>query len=76
VTGPLSSTTTDVPSGGETRLPTTKPNDEVRRRRAASAAGPGREYLRGVSAGGLVVLDGAVLLRDSRLFIDQAEEAP
>ncbi|HKI33968.1 MAG TPA: chemotaxis protein CheW [Gemmataceae bacterium] len=42
----------------------------------ASAAGPGREYLRGVSAGGLVVLDGAVLLRDSRLFIDQAEEAP
>ena len=39
-----------------------------------SLAGPGREYLRGVTAGALLVLDGAVLLRDGRLFIDQGEE--
>jgi purine-binding chemotaxis protein CheW len=38
-----------------------------------SVAGVAREYLRGVTAGALIVLDGAVLLRDSRLFIDQAE---
>jgi purine-binding chemotaxis protein CheW len=42
----------------------------------ASVGGAGRGYLRGVTAGALVVLDGAALLRDGRLFIDQAEEAP
>jgi purine-binding chemotaxis protein CheW len=40
-----------------------------------SVAGAGRDYLRGVTAGALIVLDGAVLLTDRRLFIDQAEEA-
>jgi purine-binding chemotaxis protein CheW len=42
----------------------------------ASVAGAGRDYLRGVTAGALVVLDGAVLLADRRLFIDQEEAAP
>ncbi len=37
-------------------------------------AGVGREYLRGVTPGALIVLDGAVLLGDARLFIDQGEE--
>jgi purine-binding chemotaxis protein CheW len=41
----------------------------------ASVAGVGREYLRGVTKAALIVLDGAVLLQDARLFIDQAEEA-
>jgi purine-binding chemotaxis protein CheW len=41
----------------------------------ASVAGIGREYLRGVTPDALIVLDGAVLLRDGRLFIDQGEEA-
>jgi purine-binding chemotaxis protein CheW len=41
-----------------------------------SVAGAGRDYLRGVTAGGLMVLDGAALLRDGRLYIDQAEESP
>ncbi len=41
----------------------------------ASVAGAGRDYLRGVTTGALIVLDGAVLLDDRRLFIDQAEEA-
>jgi purine-binding chemotaxis protein CheW len=41
----------------------------------ASVSGAGRDYLRGVTAGALIVLDGAVLLNDRRLFIDQAEEA-
>jgi purine-binding chemotaxis protein CheW len=36
----------------------------------ASVAGVGREYLRGVTAEALAVLDGDVLLRDGRLFID------
>jgi purine-binding chemotaxis protein CheW len=40
----------------------------------ASVAGAGRDYLRGVTKDALIVLDGAVLLRDGRLFIDQAEE--
>jgi purine-binding chemotaxis protein CheW len=40
-----------------------------------SVAGIGREYLCGVTADALIVLDGAVLLRDGRLFIDQGEEA-
>jgi purine-binding chemotaxis protein CheW len=39
-----------------------------------SVAGVGREYLRGVTADALIVLDGEVLLRDARLFIDQGEE--
>jgi purine-binding chemotaxis protein CheW len=41
----------------------------------ASVAGIGREYLLGVTADALIILDGAVLLRDPRLFIDQGEEA-
>jgi len=40
----------------------------------ASVAGPGRDWLRGVTAGALLVLDGAALLRDGRLFIDEAED--
>ncbi len=39
-----------------------------------SVAGIGREYLKGVTENALIVLDGAVLLRDRRLFIDQGEE--
>ncbi len=39
-----------------------------------SVSGAARDYLRGATAAGLVVLDGAALLRDGRLFIDQAEE--
>jgi purine-binding chemotaxis protein CheW len=39
-----------------------------------SVSGNRREYLRGVTAEALIVLDGAVLLRDQRLFIDQSEE--
>jgi purine-binding chemotaxis protein CheW len=34
----------------------------------------GRDGLRGVTARGLVILDGAALLRDGRLFIDESEE--
>ena len=40
----------------------------------ASIQGTGREYLLGVTGEALIVLDGAVLLRDGRLFVDQAEE--
>lgn len=40
-----------------------------------SAVGVGREYLRGVTADALIVLDGAALLRDGRLFVDQGDEA-
>ena len=40
-----------------------------------SASGAGREYLRGVTRDALIVLDGAALLRDGRLFVDQGEEA-
>jgi purine-binding chemotaxis protein CheW len=39
-----------------------------------SVAGVGREYLRGVTKEGLIVLDGSVLLQAVRFFIDQAEE--
>jgi purine-binding chemotaxis protein CheW len=38
-----------------------------------SVAGAGREYVRGVTSEALIVLDGAVLLQDRRLFIDQDE---
>jgi chemotaxis signal transduction protein len=40
-----------------------------------STAGVGRQYLRGVTTEALIVLDGTVLLRDPRLFIDQHEES-
>jgi purine-binding chemotaxis protein CheW len=40
----------------------------------ATVAGIGREYLRGVTGNALIVLDGAVLLQDRRLFIDQTDE--
>jgi purine-binding chemotaxis protein CheW len=39
-----------------------------------SVAGVAREYVRGVTADALLILDGAVLLQDQRLFIDQGEE--
>ena len=38
-----------------------------------TATGIGREYLRGVTADALIVLDGGVLLRDPRLCIDQGD---
>jgi purine-binding chemotaxis protein CheW len=38
-----------------------------------SVSGIAREYLRGVTADALIVLDGAVLLRDQRFFIDLEE---
>ena len=41
----------------------------------ASVGGVGREYLRGVTEEALAVLDGDVLLRDHRLFIDWREGA-
>jgi purine-binding chemotaxis protein CheW len=40
-----------------------------------SVAGISREFVRGVTAGAMIVLDGAVMLRDERLFIDQAEDS-
>jgi purine-binding chemotaxis protein CheW len=40
-----------------------------------TVAGVGREYLRGVTGNALIVLDGAALLGDPRLFINQAETA-
>jgi purine-binding chemotaxis protein CheW len=39
-----------------------------------SVAGAGRDWLRGVTRDALVILDGAALLRDRRLVIDQADE--
>lgn len=39
-----------------------------------SIAGVGREYLRGVTEHALILLDGAVLLNDARLFVDQGPE--
>jgi purine-binding chemotaxis protein CheW len=39
-----------------------------------AVAGAGREFLRGLTAEGLVLLDGARLLQDRRLFIDAGEE--
>jgi hypothetical protein len=41
-----------------------------------SLTGAGRDWVRGVTRDALVVLDGAVLLKDRRLFIDQGEEQP
>lgn len=38
-----------------------------------SVAGIGRDYLRGVTADALIILDGAVLLKDARIFVNQAE---
>jgi purine-binding chemotaxis protein CheW len=40
-----------------------------------SVSGIGREYMRGVTKDSLVVLDGAVLLNDSRLLIDQSHDS-
>jgi purine-binding chemotaxis protein CheW len=40
-----------------------------------SVSGVGREYLCGVTKDALVVLDGAVLLNDTRLFIDQSQDS-
>jgi purine-binding chemotaxis protein CheW len=39
-----------------------------------SVAGVAREYLRGITQEALIVLDGAVLLADPRLFIDQGDD--
>jgi purine-binding chemotaxis protein CheW len=39
-----------------------------------SAAGVGREFLRGVTNDTLIVLDGSALLQDRRLFVDHDEE--
>jgi purine-binding chemotaxis protein CheW len=41
----------------------------------ASVAGIGREFLRGVTKDALIILDGAALLAERRLFIEQSEEA-
>jgi chemotaxis signal transduction protein len=41
----------------------------------AVMAGSGREYVRGVTARALVVLDGSRLLHDPRLFVDQRDMA-
>ena len=41
---------------------------------AGAVAGVGREYLRGITADALIVLDGAALLQDPRLFVDQGED--
>jgi len=49
-------------------------SEEVREA-PGSVAGIGREYLRGVTRDALVVLDGAVLLQDGRLFVDQSKDA-
>lgn len=40
-----------------------------------SVTGIGREWLRGVTRDSLIVLDGAVLLRHSQLFIDQGNDS-
>jgi len=39
-----------------------------------SVAGIGREYPRGVTADGIIVLDGALLLQTTRLFLDQGDD--
>lgn len=41
-----------------------------------SVAGIGRQYLRGVTREALIVLDGAALLEDKRLVVDQTETVP
>src|SRR5205823_2178792 len=40
-----------------------------------SVMGIERQYLRGVTKDALIVLDGAALLRDSRIFIDQGDDS-
>lgn len=40
-----------------------------------SLEGLGRQYVRGVTENALIVLDGAVLLKDERLIIDQGEDS-
>ncbi len=40
----------------------------------ASVAGTGRDYLLGVTSEAVIVLDGAVLLSDGRLFVDEVSE--
>jgi len=40
-----------------------------------SLEGVGREYLRGVTEDALLVLDGAVLLHDDRLIVNQSDES-
>jgi len=52
---------------------TTLPSAELREP-PGSVAGIAREYLRGVTADALVVLDGAILLKDPRLTIDLSED--
>ena len=41
----------------------------------AGGAGLAAEHVRGVTGAALIVLDGAALLRDPRLYIDQGEDA-
>jgi hypothetical protein len=41
----------------------------------AAATGPDQQSLRGVTEDGLIVLDGAVLLQDDRLVVDQGDGA-
>jgi len=40
----------------------------------SSTTGIGREYLRGVTQNALILLDGAVLLQDGRIHVDQSAE--
>jgi len=40
-----------------------------------SVAGIGREYLAGVTQNSLILLDGAALLQDPRLFVDQGDDS-
>ena len=54
-------------------MATLRPNDVVPP--SESVAGIGREYLLGVTREALIVLDGAALLRDPRLFVNQDERA-
>jgi len=54
-------------------MTTLRPNDIVPP--PESVAGVGREYLLGVTREALIVLDGAALLRDPRLFVNQDERA-
>jgi purine-binding chemotaxis protein CheW len=51
---------------------TTVPIDEVFAP-VGSVAGIGREFLRGVTKDALIILDGARLLKESGLFIDQSD---
>ena len=50
------------------------PEDRVREPEVPPA-GIGGDCLRGVTPEGLLVLDGAALLRDPRLFVDQGDES-